>query len=269
MPRRQGVTLLEVVIVIAILAVLIALLLTAAQKVREAAARTQSMNNLRQIVLATHNYAADHGSQMPGYVENNGPSPFFTILPYIEQGNTYHQLMENPSVTSYFIKMYVSPADPSFAEVFSKQFHFSSYAANYQVFKGGPSLPTSMPDGASQTIAFAEHYASNCQGTYYDYMMRQYLGSLTHRATFADIGDIVPVTDGRPPLSHPQLGEWTFQVAPPLKLCNPMIAQTPHSGGMLAALCDGSVRILAPGMAVETYWASVTPNGGEIMGNDW
>ena len=61
----------------------------------------------------------------------------------------------------------------------------------------------------------------------------------------------------------------TFQTAPSRRDCEPSVAQTPHTSGMLAALADGSVRLLASHMSPRTYWSAVTPNGGEILGPDW
>jgi hypothetical protein len=61
----------------------------------------------------------------------------------------------------------------------------------------------------------------------------------------------------------------TFQVRPSMDQCNPAIPQTPHRGGMLAGLGDGSVRTLAPGMSPTTFWAAVTPAAGETLGSDW
>ncbi len=104
--RTAGFTLIELLVVIAIIAILIGLLLPAVQKVREAAARAQCQNNLKQIGLAAHNYESAYSAlpygMIAGDVKNTngtldgfykGPQlgVMFYILPYMEQENLFRQ----------------------------------------------------------------------------------------------------------------------------------------------------------------------------------
>jgi prepilin-type N-terminal cleavage/methylation domain-containing protein len=93
--RRSAFTLIELLVVIAIIAVLIGLLLPAIQKVREASARMTCANNLKQHILAAHNFNSANG-YFPS-IDTQGAGPVVRLLPYLELDNQFRLFSFKPA----------------------------------------------------------------------------------------------------------------------------------------------------------------------------
>jgi prepilin-type N-terminal cleavage/methylation domain-containing protein len=190
---RHAFTLIELLVVIAIIGILIALLLPAVQKIREAAARMQCQNNLHQIGLACHNFE-NNFSKFPGaWADDRSPYPnrddatiWFFLLPYVEQTPLWNQgTKTNPvvanngfndespyyTVGSQQVKTYICPSDgsrttdPRTSNLYPLiggpgDYATSNYAANVMVFdpNGPQSIVNAMPDGASNTVIIGHRY---------------------------------------------------------------------------------------------------------------
>ncbi|MFM7152179.1 MAG: DUF1559 domain-containing protein, partial [Gemmataceae bacterium] len=133
--RTKGFTLIELLVVLAIIGVLLGLLLPAVQKVREAAAKIQCFNNLKQVGLALHSYHDVNGHFPPGYVSafdsagnDTGPGWGWAahILPQIEQDNLFRlidfkqpiEAMVNTQPRTTIVKTFLCPGDNSPQQAF-------------------------------------------------------------------------------------------------------------------------------------------------------
>ncbi|MCR9117654.1 MAG: DUF1559 domain-containing protein [bacterium] len=158
--RRSAFTLVELLVVIAIIGVLIALLLPAVQAAREAARRTQCVNNLKQLSLACHNYHDVNRKFPPGY--GKGPNSRAWgwgtfILPHMELGNLFDTL--NPDLingqyptnvpTSPADNIYNSPVD-AFICPSDPGSHLNSNYGNFSKSNYPPSEMPFLRDGVAQ-----------------------------------------------------------------------------------------------------------------------
>ena len=301
--RGRAFTLIELLVVIAIIAILIGLLLPAVQKVREAAARAQCQNNLKQISLATVNCTDTHQGLLPpsiGNYPNQDPSPnnssggfFFHILPFIEQDNLYKACWipdstqgaygdgrngVNPTYSSWAAqqfadpKVLICPSDPTYPGSWTKTETSYGYNGNvftvaYQGWGSTHRFPAYITDGTSNTIFFTDKEATNFGNSNWT----------------PDNGLNVWV-DWGPSISSIEAGQPTGNAA--IFIVQPKLgcsatgqgsggcgdgnrASSPHTGGINVGMGDGSVRFVAQGTSPATWWAALTPNAGDLLGSDW
>ncbi|MGL6094599.1 MAG: type II secretion system protein, partial [Fimbriiglobus sp.] len=279
---RRGFTLIETLFAFVVAGFLTAFAMVAVQRTRSEAARIASMNNLRQIAIGTNHFTDVNGGRLPFH-------NFLDIWPYVgiasvdkKDDFSYPQpVLRSPADQT--IKPPTLPPNGSYAQAGSMSWGNISYAANKEVFATfGRETLTGCSDGLSCVIAYGERYA-NCNETAVIWGLgNTVVGSTYYGAgdpdpsdipspnpsmrgpTFSSAHDVMPVSG--PDGTGPSVPGVTFQVRPAAGDCDYRQLQTPHSGGMLTAYLDGSVRTTSAGVSPAVFWAAVTPAGRDGVG---
>jgi prepilin-type processing-associated H-X9-DG protein len=216
--------------------ILAGLMLPAVQSAREAARRAQCTNNLKQIMLAMHNYHAAN-NKFPGDIVDKDGKPLLSwrvaILPYLEQADLYNRFKldepwDGPNNKELIKEMPVLFQCPDRVRVEQFTTTYRGFVGNQAVFETGQSIGMeSITDGTSNTIAVSE--AKN--------------------AVPWSKPDDLPY-DG--PAAKPSLYG----------------AGSPHPGGFNVGFCDGSVRFIKNSISEIVFRALISRNGGEVIAGD-
>jgi prepilin-type N-terminal cleavage/methylation domain-containing protein len=271
---RYAFTLLELLVVLAILAVLMGLLLPAVQRVRDAAARIKCANNLHQIGLAAHQYHDTMGSLPPGMRPpgpTNPPYPYASwltmLLPYLEQGNlwnatvTAYQQARSPYKNSPHIGMatvvstFACPADPRSDQVqFAPRDKFNGALTSYLgvegqdlyrqdglLFRNSAIRFADISDGLSNPLLAGERPASaDVQfGWWYAGAGQRYSGSAETVLGVRE-PNLMPVTKGSCPP-----GIYSYAPGRLDNQCDMFHFWSPHIGGAFFLFADGSTQFLS------------------------
>jgi type II secretory pathway pseudopilin PulG len=259
--RRLGFTLFELLVIIAVIAILLGLLLPAVQKMREAQDRMTCANNLHQIGLAAHLHEGTLGFLPPAIPDSDAKDDigfFFCLLPYLDQENLHKTAVpdENGGLSVWRseafkkpLKGFTCPADGSGGkeQLYQDWLATGNYAANYLAFGTGGVKLTDFTDGTSNTLIVAERYQI-CNGAPCGWA---YTGT----------------SEWAPIFAYSNYDK--FQLKPTQSQCNPALPQSAHNSVINLGFADGSIRTGTTKVSSQTWYYMCTPAGGEVIDFDF
>jgi prepilin-type N-terminal cleavage/methylation domain-containing protein/prepilin-type processing-associated H-X9-DG protein len=285
--QHSGFTLIELLVVIAIIAVLIGLLLPAVQKVREAAARMQCQNNLKQVGLALHNYHDTYKTFPAGYVSAHDSNGNDTgagwgwaayLLPQMEQGNLADAIRfdlpidapANSGARVMPVKSYLCPSDDAPPTFTAQRFDAAGNpvanicevaSANYiGVFGvGEPGVDGQGVFSRNSAVRIADI----TDGTSQTLMV----GERAHNLGQATWVGAVPNAELFPYNSSNMVLGHTGESKGPAGPTEVNHFSSRHTGGVNFLFADGHVRFLTSSVTQLTYQALSTRAGGEPVGD--
>lgn len=229
------------VIMVVVVAIGAALLLPAVSQARQAARRTQSKNNLKQIALAMHNYHDVYNQFPPGGIYTSKQEPYnawmTSLLPYVEQASLYSMIDSNEPWTSS-----------------SNQQAFKVVVPNYLNPNVGPENSTVSGFGAA-------HYAGNSQLLLNNgsVKLREIIDGTSNTIMAGEVGGSFMAWGDPENRRDPAKG---FGNA-----ANQFGPAAPGIGGVQMCLADGSVRFISEDVDLPILKALATPGGGETVGD--
>jgi hypothetical protein len=247
-------------LVLSITALPIALIVPAVQKVREAAVRIQSANNLKQLSIAMMMYADDHQGRLPpAVVYDRQGKPLYSwrvlLLPYIENDHLYKQF--------HLDEAWDSPNNSKLLSAIPKAYSLPDSASPndrtltyYQVFDGPGAAFNSDRSGRLQPFQIPGVSAQLMESSWVTRYPASFTDGTSNTILIAEAADAVPWT--KPVDLH-------FDPTGPL----PSLGGPLH-GDFSVVLADGQVRFVRKGgISQETLRALITANGGEALPANW
>ncbi len=298
----RGFTLIEILVVVAVVGMLVGLLLPAVQAARESARGTQCCNNEKQLALAVQLFAGAHAGNLPptNFYRVVGGFPVqgsahYAMLPFYEEQNLFDIYTQNRPDAGYLgtqlipLAVQACPTDPTQQNglaILDGKTAAGDYCINAVLFGAGGTFAVQgasspyrfdkIPDGTSKTICLTECAAcfpsypsvDPQTGTQENWMSWPFPCYTNTLGSYWPNPDELPGQPNFIPYS-PTTGYPFPQVGTTAALANPNLCQSFHPASMNIAMMDGSVRQISDDLSQSNWNYALDPVDGQLLDANW